>query len=185
MPRDAAMVGLRALWPCARPPPPMCDHDCLSSRAHLRLASPSRPCLCHGHRCQSELGEEAVPELFRARRRAYELDQHIVSNDAPAPTRFSPSILTQAELSQAPKSSLTRRRACHVQGGSCMTPNGPGVSVKNFFEREAGGAFGLTNVRNFADASPEVQNLIDPFWTPATDAREAAEKQQQQQAAKL
>ena len=74
-----------------------------------------------------------------------------------------------------------------VQGGSCMTPNGPGVSVKNFFEREAEGAFGLTNVRNFADASPEVQSLIDPFWTPATDAREAAEKQQQQQqqAAKL
>ena len=69
-----------------------------------------------------------------------------------------------------------------------MTPNGPGVSVKIFFEREAEGAFGLTNVRNFADASPEVQRLIDPFWTPETDAREAAEKQQQQQqqqAAKL
>ena len=48
---------------------------------------------------QEDPAEEAVPELFRARRRAYELDQHIVSNDAPAPTRFSPSILTQTELS--------------------------------------------------------------------------------------
>eukprot|EP01051_Picozoa_sp_SAG22_P016177 SAG22_NODE_2235_length_2807_cov_1.610188_2_plen_86_part_00 len=55
-----------------------------------------------------------------------------------------------------------------------MTPSGPGVSAERFFEREAAGGFGATNVRNFADAPAEVRAVIDPFWTPATDAEERA-----------
>lgn len=84
-------------------------------------------------------GKEEAPALFRARRRAYEMDQHI--------------------------------------GGSCMTPRGPGVSAERFFERDAKGEFGETNVRNFADAPEEVRKIIDPFWTPETDLHELAQTQ--------
>ena len=88
-------------------------------------------------------GKDEAPGLFRARRRAYELDEHI--------------------------------------GGSCMTPRGPGVSAERFFEREAKGEFGDSNVRNFADAPEAVRKIIDPFWTPETDLQE----QSKPQAAKL
>ena len=70
-------------------------------------------------------GEDAAPELFRARRRAYELDQHI--------------------------------------GGSCMTPSGPGVPADRFLKRDVEGAFGVTNVREFADAPAEVRRIIGPL----------------------
>ena len=38
-------------------------------------------------------------------------------------------------------------------------------SAKNFLEQVA--EKGETNVRNFGDASPEVQRLIDPFFQEA------------------
>lgn len=82
-------------------------------------------------------GTHEAAGLFRARRRAYELDQHI--------------------------------------GGSCMTPRGPGVSAERFFESEARGSFGDSNVRNFADAPEAVRKLIDPFWTSETALQELAQ----------
>jgi hypothetical protein len=46
---------------------------------------------------------------------------------------------------------------------------GPGCSSPHFMQETEG----KPRVRDFRDAPPEVQRLVDPTWTPAVDEEEA------------